>query len=162
MIFRSTNDVFINYMFCLWNVSFTPRDKWKPKFDYLTRTLLAMTMPYNVGVKLRASPQDASRKVVLAAQDILGRFGIAESDCTFEPFYDPAKAPQEVSGKDLMISAYARNGRKLMIIANGCEEERTFTVHGQFHITDLETGKILPENDRTVKPYDLRLIELRK
>ena len=140
----------------------TPRDKWKPKFDYLTRTLLAMTMPYNVGVKLRASPQDASRKVVLAAQDILGRFGIAESDCTFEPFYDPAKAPKEVSGKDLMISAYARNGRKLMIIANGCKEERRFTVHGQFHITDLETGKILPENDRTVKPYDLRLIELRK
>ena len=138
----------------------TPGDKWKPEFDYLTRTLLATTMPYNVGVKLRASPQDASRKVVLAAQDILGKFGIAEADCKFEPFY--ANAPKEVSGKDLMVSAYARNGRKLMIIANGCGEERTFTIHGKFNITDLETGKILPDTDRAVKPYDFRLLELKK
>jgi hypothetical protein len=132
------------------------------KFDYLTRTLLAMTLPYNVGVKLRASPQDASRKVVLAAQDILGKFGIAEADCKFEPFYDPGKAPAEISGKDLMISAYARNGRKLMIVANECGEARSFSINGSFTALDAETGKALAENDRNVKPYDFRLIELRK
>ena len=140
----------------------TPADKWKNKFDYLTRTLMAMTLPYNVGVKLRASPQDASRKVVLAAQNILGEFGIAEADCKFEPFYDPANAPREVSGKDLMISAYSRKGRKLMIIANECGEARTFVINGKFNAVDLETGKELPETDRTVQPYDFRLIELKK
>ena len=140
----------------------TAADKWKPKFDYLTRTLLAMTMPYNVGVKLRASPLDASRKVVLAAQDILGKFGIAEADCKFEPFYDPANAPGEISGKDLMISAYVRKGRKLMIIANECGEERRFVINGNFTVLDAETGKVLAENDRTVKPYDFRLLKLEK
>lgn len=139
----------------------TPKDEWKTKFDQLTRTLLAMTLPYNVGVKLRASPLDASRKVVLAAQDILGVFGIAEADCKFEPFYDPATAPKEISGKDLMISAYARTGRKLMIIANECGEERRFKINGNFKAVDLESGKSLPEDDRTVKPYDFRLIELK-
>ncbi len=140
----------------------TPPDKWKPKFDYLTRTLLAMTLPYNVGVKLRASPQDASRKVVQAAQSVLGEFGIGEADCKFEPFYDPAQAPEEISGKDLMISAYARSGRKLMIVANECGEERTFVINGSFTALDGENGKALAENDRSVKPYDFRLIELKK
>ena len=60
-----------------------------------------------------------------------------------------------------MISAYARTGRKLMIIANECGEERRFKINGNFQAVDLESGKSLPEDDRTVKPYDFRLIELK-
>ncbi|MBE6392425.1 MAG: hypothetical protein E7042_09565 [Lentisphaerae bacterium] len=141
----------------------TPQDQWKPKFDYLTRTLLAMTMPYGVGVKLRASPQDASRKVVLAAQDALGRFGIADKECVFEPFFDPAKSPKEIRGQNLMISAYARQDRKLLVIGNKSKTPQQFHFHGKFSaIRDYETGKALADNDRTVNAYDFRLIEIVK
>ena len=139
----------------------TPQEQWKPKFDYLTRTLLAMTMPYGVGVKLRASPQDASRKVVLAAQSALGKFGIGDKECVFEPFFDPAKAPKEISGKELMISAYRRPGRKLVIIGNRSDAVQKFSIDGKFTaVRDFETGKILADDDRMVKAYDFRLIEL--
>ena len=49
-----------------------------------------------------------------------------------------------------------------MIIANECGEARTFVINGKFNAVDLETGKELPETDRTVQPYDFRLIELKK
>lgn len=141
----------------------TPQEQWKPKFDYLTRTLLATTMPYGVGVKLRASPQDASRKVVLAAQDALGRFGIADKECVFEPFFVPEKAPKEISGQELMLSAYARKDRKLFIIGNQSSTQQEFRINGKFSaIRDYETGKPLADNDRVVKAYDFRLIELVK
>ena len=138
----------------------TPQEQWKPKFDYLTRTLLATTMPYGVGVKLRASPLDASRRVVLAAQDALGRFGTADPACVFEPFFDPAKAPKEISGKFLMISAYDRPDRKLFIISNESNKPQEFAINGKFSaIRDYETGKTIAETDRTVNAYDFRLIE---
>ena len=49
-----------------------------------------------------------------------------------------------------------------MIIANECGEERRFVINGNFTVLDAENGKVLAENDRSVKPYDFRLIELKK
>ena len=138
----------------------TPQQEWVKKFDTLTRGLIAMAYPHGIGIWLRAY-SDASRKVMLDASEALGRFGVSEKECVFEPCFNPEKAPREIRGEGLMISAYSRPGKKLLIIGNAGKQPGKFRLNGTFAaVRDAETGKPLAQDDRTVKPYDFRLIEV--
>ena len=119
-----------------------------------------MAYPHGIGIWLRAYP-DASRKVMLDASAALGRFGVSEKDCVFEPCFNQEKAPREICGEGLMISAYSRPGKKLLIVGNAGKQPREFRLNGTFAaVRDMETGKLLMQDDRTVNPYDFRLIEV--
>ena len=146
----------------------TPLEKWKKDFPRLTRSCIALSLPF--GITMRTS-----RRVKYEHFDVdtyhkfygnLAEFGIAKEDCVFLPCYEQKAVTTEK--KDLLIGCYRRPGKVLVCVSNFGRTPVTATLKidapalglkDGLRMTDWETRRpVTPQ--LTLGPGDFRLILL--
>ena len=143
---------------------------WQQKEPFLTRTVLAMTLPHGVKIWHRWSPNDIYWPVVKKIYGILSEFEHWQKDCKFVPYWDNYTA-LKADSDDVIISSYRRPNTCLIIVSNIKKEEVKFNLSvdaeklglpEKFNAIDSETGKFISLKEIAIEGYDFKLICLYK
>jgi hypothetical protein len=106
-----------------------------------TRGLVAMLMVHDVAPWVIW----CNAKVFEEAFDALDAFGYV--DAGFVPYFDP-KPPAATEMKGVLVSAYTKPGKALVIVANLSREDRSGTVRIDFARLGLKPGAVLSWPDK--------------
>lgn len=146
----------------------SPKD-WPALRAKLTRSFLALSLPHDVKVKNRMSPDDIDWKTIRPVYEKMSMFGHWEDDCRFVPYWEKNPALQS-SDPAVIVSSYRRPG-KILVVAGNLGNETTFSIrpdYGQLGIPadapviNLESGKPLDLANLKIPRYDFMLIQIGK
>ena len=135
-----------------------PEDKTR-----VTRTMLAVLLPHEVQPTLQ---QTGDHALVCRVLGIKQAFGVAEDDCVYTAYWDPANPL--VQRDDVLVSVYRRGDRMLAVIGSQAKEEVRLDLRlksGRIRTAkDAETGGRLKIADGaavlTLPRHDFALVEL--
>ena len=141
----------------------TPVEEWRNRrFEFLTRTQLAMLLPNNIKISVRISGPYTGVHIptIMKAIGVLGKFGIADEDCRFVPYWENDDA---ITGqpKPVKLSSWRKPGMMLIALGNQVEETAKFTLHTKdtgCSFFNAETGAELPGGKVELEGYDYMLV----
>lgn len=147
----------------------TSHKDWPALRAKLTRSFLALSLPHDVKVKNRMSPDDIDWKNIRPAYEKMSMFGHWEDDCTFVPYWekDPALRSSEPA---VIVSSYRRPG-KVLIVAGNLGNETEFSIRPDCEalgvpanapVIDLESGSPADLANLKIGQYDYRLLQIGK
>jgi len=145
-----------------------PREQWKKMFPILTRSCIALSLPYGITMRtsIRVKYEHFDIATYHALYKDLAEFGIAEKDCVFEPCFEHKSVSPGV--KEIRIGLWKRPGRVLVCAANPGTEPATADLEidasslglkKNFKITDWEKRAPLTKKF-TLAPGDFKLVLL--
>ena len=138
-----------------------PLAQWKKVFPKLTRSNIALTVPFgitsrtSIRVKYEHFDVDTYHKFYKDLAD----FGITEKDCVFIPCFENKKIT--VSDKNIRIGYYQKPGEILVCVANAGKEQSKVTLPVQKKLLDWESRKPM-KNTFTLAPGDFKLVYIKK
>jgi hypothetical protein len=142
----------------------TPSKLWRNfRYQQLTRTQLAMTLPYGVKIKRRVSgsSRDVYWPLVKKVYTIMSKFGHYKDDCSFvmSALNDNAIM---ANNSNIMIASYRRPGKVLLILGNLKGEaklklnidKQKLQLPDNYKIWNAETGELVKANTIDLKKHD--------
>ena len=145
----------------------TPSRDWDAKKSLLTRSFLALSLPYGIKPKNRVSPNDIDWPTIVPVYERMSEFGFWREDCRFVPCWekDPAitcSAPQ------VLVASYRRPGKTLLVLGNTGEEttlaiaidKQKLDLRQDAEITDLENERNMELSDLILPKHDFKLIQI--
>ncbi|MDD3952723.1 MAG: DUF6067 family protein [Lentisphaeria bacterium] len=137
--------------------------------EWLTRTFLAVTMPYDLPVVMVAG---GITNTFHKSWDMLRNFGYGTADVESFPCWN--SPPVKTANKDVRIAVHRHRKRQESILCIGSKTKTDLTVELSLaglnyqtnQITDLENGKELPCNGTNLQlslpGYDFRILLVRE
>lgn len=147
----------------------TPYKDWAAKKAVLTRSFLALSLPYGIKGKNRLSPNDIDWPTVAPVYEIMSRFGFWEEDCRFVPCWE--KNPDiSCSSPNVLMASYHRPGKILLILGNTGEKtafsvainQQKLELPRDTPILDLESMQTVNPAELTLAKYDFKIIQIGK
>ncbi len=141
----------------------TPVEEWRSsRFEFLTRTQLAMLLPNNIKISVRINGPYTGVHIptIMQALGVLGKFGVADEDCEFVPYWDSDDA---ITGqpKYVKLSSWRKPDMMLIALGNQVKETAKFLLHTKdkgYSFFNAETGVELPEGKVELGGYDYMLV----
>ena len=137
-----------------------PLAQWKKIFPKLTRSNIALTVPF--GVTSRTSIRVKYEHFDVATYHKfycdLAAFGITEKDCDFIPCFENTKIT--VPDKNIRIGYYQRPGALLACVANAGKTPKKVTLPVKKQLLDWESRKPM-NNTFTLAPGDFKLVYIK-
>jgi hypothetical protein len=141
----------------------TPIEEWKnSRFEFLTRTQLAMLLPNNIKINVRISGPYTGVHIptIMQAFGVLGKFGVADENCRFIPYWENDGAiigqPEYVK-----LSSWRKPGMMLVALGNQAEKAAKFLLQTKdtgYSFFNAETGLELPNGKIELEAYDYMLV----
>ena len=138
-----------------------PLAQWKKVFPRLTRSNIALTVPFGITARtsIRVKYEHFDVETYQKFYRDLAAFGITDKDCVFVPCFENTQIT--VSDKNIRIGYYQKQGAILACVANAGKTESKVTLPIQKPMLDWESRK--PVSDTfTLAPGDFRLIYISK
>jgi len=104
----------------------TDPETWKrSKFEFLTRTQLAMMLPNGIKMWQRVAPpnEGVHAPTLYAAFSMISRFETWSDDCGFVPYFEDDHAVSGVP-EGVLMSSYRRPGKVMIMLGNLGEEAK--------------------------------------
>ena len=146
----------------------TPRDQWGKKLRKLTRSMIALSLPFNAKYK---SPINtgADAKFYYRIISLASDFGFWKKECKFVPFWHPDAVALRVNDDKVLVSSWRFPGKVMLILGNTDKSGKTLklTVDRKvlqlpesFKLVDAETGKTEDPASIILDGYDFKLLIL--
>ena len=146
----------------------TPRNEWGRKLRKLTRSMIALSLPFNAKYK---SPVNTAAdapfyfKIISLASD----FGFWKPECRFVPFWHADSAALSIKDRKVLASSWRFPGKVLLVLGNTDKTAKTLVLNidrnalklaENFKVINAETQK--PEDPASIKVdgYDFKLLIL--
>ena len=138
----------------------TPLAQWKKIFPKLTRSNIALTVPFGVTSRtsIRVKYEHFDVPTYHKFYCDLAAFGITEKDCDFIPCFENTKIT--VPDKNIRIGYYQRPGALLACVANAGKTPKKVTLPVKKQLIDWESRKTMT-NSFTLAPGDFRLVYIK-
>lgn len=144
----------------------TPPNDWKPKFERLSRSHLALTLPHDVKIKDRLN-SDVDRDLVFGVYQKMSDFGCWNQDSHFVPYWENDAAFKS-GHPGIVVSSYRRPGQVLAIVSNLKGDGETaldidwskLGLKPGTPVVDLENGKVIDPHKLSIPEYDYRLLRI--
>ena len=146
----------------------TPHRKWPEVCRRLTRSLIALSLPF--GAKFKAPvTRAADDGFYFSVISLAGEFGFWKPECRFVPFWEPDAAALRVDSPDVLASSWRFPGRVLLVLGNlsGREQELRLAADAGklrlapgYKLKNAETGEEESPARIKMEPYDFKLLVL--
>ncbi len=146
----------------------SPRDWKNGKYRQLTRSLIALSLPFGAKFKAPVTPA-GDAPFYFSIISLAGDFGFWKPECRFVPFWDPDAAALKVDSKDVLASSWRFPGRVLLVLGNLSGEVKKLQLDVDaeklqldraYKITDCETRKTESAKEIILEAYDFKLLVL--
>ena len=148
--------------------TFTPKEWKNGKYRWLTRTLIALSLPFGAKFKAPVTPA-GDAKFYFSVIGLAGEFGFWKPECKFVPFWEKNAADLAVNDNEVLASSWRFPGRALLVLGNlsGREKELTLSVNvsnlalkEEYKIINAENRKVENAQKIILPPYDFKLLIL--
>lgn len=139
-----------------------PLAQWKKVFPKLTRSNIALTVPFGITSRtsIRAKYEHFDVNTYHKFYQDLAKFGITDKNCKFIPCFENREIT--VPNKNIRIGYYQKSGEILACVANAGKKVLRISLDKKFkNLINWETGKPM-NNSFTLDPGDFRLIHIKK
>ena len=148
--------------------TYTPKEWKNGKYRWLTRTLIALSLPFGAKFKAPVTPA-GDAKFYFSVIGLAGEFGFWKPECKFVPFWENAAADLCVNDAEVLASSWRFPGRVLLVLGNlsGKEKVLKLSVNASnlalkdgFKIINAETRNMENAQKIVLPPYDFKLLVL--
>lgn len=139
-----------------------PLAQWKKVFPKLTRSNIALTVPFGITSRtsIRTKYEHFDVNTYHKFYQDLAKFGITDKNCKFIPCFENREIT--VPNKNIHIGYYQKSGEILACVANAGKKVLRISLDKKFkNLINWETGKPM-NNSFTLDPGDFRLIYIKK
>jgi hypothetical protein len=140
----------------------TPLAQWKKVFPKLTRSNIALTVPFGITSRtsIRIKYEHFDVNTYHKFYQDLAKFGITDKNCKFIPCFENREIT--VPDKNIRIGYYQKPREILACVANAGKKVLRISLDKKFkNLLNWETGKPM-NNSFTLDPGDFRLIYIKK
>ncbi len=143
--------------------------QWKKNYQYLTRTLISLSLPFGAKFKAPVTPAGDAR-FYFSIISLAGDFGFWKPECRFVPFWEADATDLSVNDKEVLASSWRFPGRVLLVLGNqsGKTKELKLSVNTEklalkkdFKVLNTETKTVEDSGKIVLAPYDFKLLLLK-
>lgn len=141
---------------------------WKLKYRYLTRTLIALSLPFNAKFKAPVTPA-GDAEFYFSIISLAGDFGYWKPECRFVPFWEADAAALQVNNSKVLASSWRFPGRVLLVLGSQSDKEqhlqltvdrKELQLPDSYKIINAETRQVESAEKIVLPPYDFKLLIL--
>ena len=145
-----------------------PAREWKKAFRQLTRSLIALSLPFDAKFKAPVT-KAGDDEFYYSIISLAGEFGFWKPECRFVPFWESDAAALQVDSAEVLASSWRFPGKVLLVLGNLSGKEQKLSLKADaaqlqlgsgYKIKNAETGKEEQGSRITIKPYDFKLLIL--